>query len=97
MNTEELRNQQLKAYREGQAQLASQFPSYNSTQKVPVHTLIADAKKLLNQITALNIGNLNLTGNTQQMVSRELSQKVEQLYLLMKQIKVDNGYTGKII
>lgn len=97
MNTEEIREQQLKAYREEQAQLANQFRDYNNTPKVPVNTLIADSKKLLNQITALNIANLNLTGNTQQVVSQELSQKVEQLYLLMKQIKVDNGYTGKII
>lgn len=100
MNTDytELRNAQLASYRAEQAAEQSKFKNYTNTPKVPLDTLTTKARIILNEATALNVSCLNLGkgSNQQQQISTYLDQKANELYLLMKQIREEYKFSGRI-
>ena len=98
--TNELRAAQLATYREQQAELAKPFRT--TPTPVPVATVSSQLfklKNLLNEITALNVANLNLGSGSQasQQVNSNLDYKLNEMYNLIKVIKDDNKYSGKLI
>ena len=100
MTTNELRAAQLATYREQQAELSKPFRT--TPTPVPVATVnsqLFKLKNLLNEITALNISNLNLGSGSQaaNQVNVNLDYKLNEMYNLIKVIKEDNKYSGRLV
>ena len=100
MNTNELREAQLKSYREQQAELSKPFRTTPTPVALPtVNSQLHKLKNLLNEITALNISNLNLGSGSQaaNQVNVNLDYKLNEMYNLTKVIKEDNKYSGRLV
>ena len=100
MNTNELREAQLKSYRKEQEELSKPFRTIQTP--VPVATVnsqLFKLKNLLNEITALNVANLNLGSGSQaaNQVNVNLDYKLNEMYNLIKVIKEDNKYSGRLV
>ena len=56
-------------------------------------------KNLLNEITSLNVANLNLGSGSQaaNQVNVNLDYKLNEMYNLIKVIKEDNKYSGRLV
>lgn len=96
---QKIRDEQLAEYRLEQEELASPFRTTAApVTVVPVHTQLKDVKKLLNEVTALNVASLNLGGgNSQTTIDNNLDYKLNQLYQLIKEIREAKKYSGKLI
>ena len=100
MTTNELRAAQLATYREQQAELAKPFRTTPTPVALPtVNSQLHKLKNLLNEITALNISNLNLGSGSQaaNQVNVNLDYKLNEMYNLIKVIKEDNKYSGRLV
>ena len=100
MTTNELRAAQLATYRKEQEELSKPFRT--TPTPVPVATVnsqLFKLKNLLNEITALNISNLNLGNGSQaaNQVNSNLDYKLNELFNLIRTIKDDDKFSGKLI
>lgn len=94
------REVQLQEYRFQQEQLGKQFKTYSSnTPVVSLQSLQMKAKTLVDNITALNIVNLNVGAGSSTNASnlQHLNQKVSELYNVLKEIREDNKFTANIL
>lgn len=96
--SQNIRDLQLASYRAEQAAEQSKFKDYATVTKVPLDTLTTKARTLLNEATALNVSCLNLGkgSNQQQQINTYLDQKANELYLLIKQIREEHKFSGRI-
>lgn len=96
--TQSIRDAQLANHRAEQEALRNQFPNYTNTPRVSISSLNQRLKNLVNELTALNISSLNLGNgsNPQQQVNTHLDHKLNEVYLLMKQIREEHKFTGRI-
>ena len=94
-----LRAAQLADYRREQEQLASPFRNDKApVTVVPLNTQLVDVKKLLNEVTALNVASLNLGGGqAQTSVDNNLDYKLNQLYQAIKEVREVSKFSGKLI
>ena len=93
-----VRDQQLAAYRKEQEEISKKFRTVEAnTPTVSLSALQKQMQTLLNEITVLNLGNLNLVGNSQRVVSNELDYKLNQLYQVIHKIRNENKFSGRLI
>jgi hypothetical protein len=92
------RNEQLKQYRDDQNKIIALAARPDVSTKVNVNNLIVKAKQLLNEITALNISNLNLPVGTtiSSQINNSIDAKTTELFILLKDIKDVHKFSGKI-
>ena len=92
------RNEQLKQYRDDQNKIIALASRPDVSTKVNVNNLILKAKQFLNEITALNISNLNLPVGTtiSAQINNSIDAKTTELFILLKDIKDTNKFSGKI-
>ena len=94
-----IREQQLAEYRAEQEQLAKPFRVDKApVTVVPVHAQLINVKKLLNEVTALNVSSLNLGGGAAQtVVDGQLDYKLNELANLIHTLRYQHKYSGKLI
>ena len=94
-----IREQQLADYRKQQEELAKPFRSDKAPiTVVPVHSQLINVKKLLNEVTALNVSSLNLGGGAAQtVVDGQLDYKLNELANLIHTLRYQHKYSGKLI
>lgn len=100
MTTNELRAAQLATYRKEQEELSKPFRTTPTPVALPtVNSKLHKLKNLLNEITALNVANLNLGSGSQaaNQVNVNLDYKLNEMYNLIKVIKEDNKYSGRLV
>ena len=94
-----IREKQLAAYRLEQDELNKPFRVDKAPITiVPVNTQLINVKKLLNECTALNVASLNLGGGAAQTsTDNNLDYKLNELYQLIYDIRVNKKFSGKLI
>ena len=94
-----IREKQLAAYRLEQDELNKPFRVDKAPiTVVPVNTQLINVKKLLNECTALNVASLNLGGGqAQTSTDNNLDYKLNELYQLIYDIRVNKKFSGKLI
>ena len=94
------RQTQIEEYKKNESKVTPTVSTEDRFKPIEnVNSLIQKLKTLLNETTALNVANLNVGNgtNTSQIIGNEINYKLNEIYSILKRLKEDYRYTGRIV